>query len=298
MMSASAPPAEDRLATILRSTGTFLGRLGKPLLTRGYVQLLTRALPGREVQITDRSGHRQRIDTRDQMGANALVGRYRLPDDVIESVVPGDWVIDCGANIGIITSQLCASVGPTGAVWACEPVLANVRRLESLKENNELTQLRLIPCAIGAQPGTVAIGLPPPGRSGWASITKSFGMAEHAEVVVDTLDRLADDPPPGLRLRLLKIDVEGYEFEVVAGASHLIKSHRPLIYCEFNDVLLRDRGKSSEQLLAQFAELGYQPVPASAPVVSKMSGHVVNVLLRPQPGAVPSGPPSEVARPG
>jgi FkbM family methyltransferase len=281
MLSASSPPREDRLAAVLRSTGTFLSRRRNPLLTRGYVQLLTRALPAREVQIVDLSGHRQLIDTRDQMGANALVGRYRLPDDVIKLVAPGDWVIDCGANIGIITSQLCAAVGRTGAVWACEPIPANVQRLTRLKEANGISQLTIVPSAIGAEPGTAVIGLPPPGRSGWASITKSFGMADHTEVAVDTLDRLAADAPAGRRLRLLKIDVEGYEFEVVAGASKLLESHAPLIYCEFNDVLLRDRGRSSADLLAQFAAFGYRPTPASAPLASKIAGRVVNLLLRP-----------------
>lgn len=276
-----APKGEDRLASVLRSTGTFLARRENPLLNRGYVQLLTRALPRREVQIVDRSGHRQVVDTRDQMGANALVGRYRLPAEVVATVVPGDWVVDCGANIGIITSQLCAAVGPTGAVWACEPVPANVRRLESLKAANGISQLTVIARAIGAEPGTAVIGLPPPGRSGWASITKSFGMADHTEVPVDTLDRLATTSPPGRRLRLLKIDVEGYEFEVVAGAAELLATHTPLIYCEFNDVLLRDRGRSSVELLAQFADLGYRPAPSSAHLAAKMSGRVVNLLLRP-----------------
>jgi FkbM family methyltransferase len=283
MISASSLPREDRLAAVLRSTGTFLSRGQNRFLTRAYVQLLTRALPGRELQIVDRSGHRQLIDTKDQMGANALVGRYRLPADVAKTVVPGDWVIDCGANIGIITSQLCAAVGPTGAVWACEPVPANVRRLEILKSANGISQLRVVPSAIGAEPGTALIGLPPPGRSGWASITKSFGMAERTEVAVDTLDRLAAYAPRGRRLRLVKIDVEGYEFEVIAGAAQLLATQQPLVYCEFNDVLLRDRGRSSSELLAQFAELGYGPTPASAPLVAKMSGRVVNLLLRPGP---------------
>jgi FkbM family methyltransferase len=282
MTVASPPAGEDRLATVLRATGSFLARRRQPLLTRGYVQLLTRALPGREIQIVDRSGHRQVVDTRDQMGANALVGRYRLPPEIVAMVVPGDWVIDCGANIGIITSQLCAAVGPTGAVWACEPVPANVRRLELLRTANGLKQLTVIPSAIGAEPGSATIGLPPPGRSGWASITKSFGMADHATVAVETLDRLAAESPPGRRLRLVKIDVEGYEFEVLAGAVALLTSQAPAVYCEFNDVLLRDRGRSSEELLVQFADLGYHPVPGSAPLVARISGRVVNLLLRPE----------------
>lgn len=284
MISGSVEPVEDRLSRLLRGTGALLVRSRSSILTRGYVQLLTRALPGRQLDITDPSGHVQRIDTHDQMGANALVGRYRLPDDVVARVAPGDWVVDCGANIGIITSQLCAAVGPAGSVWACEPVPENVARLHHLGSRNGLAQLRVIACAIGATPGTASIGLPPPGRSGWASITKSFGMSHHTEVAVDTLDRLAAEGQPRGRLRLVKIDVEGYEFEVLDGAVGLLDAFHPFIYCEFNDVLLRDRGKSSEELLARFAELGYHPAtPAS--VGARMHGSVVNVLLHhPPPG--------------
>lgn len=279
MHAISGRRGEDALAGILRSTGALVARRDRRFIDRGYVQLLTRALPGREIEITDRSGHRQVIDTRDQMGANALAGRYRLPAEVVGRVRAGDWVIDCGANIGIITSQLCAAVGPAGEVWACEPVPANVARLQRLKAANDLGQLRVVPSAIGCQPGTATIGLPPSGRSGWASMTKSFGIADRAEIAVDTLDRLAAASPVAAPLSLIKIDVEGYESEVLTGAEHLIATERPLIYCEFNEVLLRDRGQSSKVLLEQFRSLGYQPTAASAPLVAKMAGRVLNFLL-------------------
>jgi FkbM family methyltransferase len=280
MNAISPSPADDRLSGILRSTGRFVARHPRPLLGRGYVQLLTRAIPGRELEITDRSGHRQVIDTRDQMGANALAGRYRLPAEIAERVRTGDWVIDCGANIGIITSQLCAAVGPPGAVWACEPVPANIARLERLGADNHLRQLTVIPCAIGAERGTASIGLPPSGRSGWASMTKSFGVAERVAIPVDTLDRLAAASPAAGPLTFIKVDVEGYESEVLAGAQELLRIHKPLIYCEFNDVLLCDRGQSSMALLAQFRDLGYQPTPESVPSVARMPGRVVNILLQ------------------
>lgn len=268
------------MAAILKSAGAFVARRERPLMRRGYVQLLTRAVPGRELEITDLSGHRQLIDTRDQMGANALAGRYRLPDDVIGRVQAGDWVIDCGANIGIITSQLCATVGAGGIVWACEPVPANVRRLQQLKDANEIRQLMVIASAIGAAPGTATIGLPPSGRSGWASMTKSFGVSDRADVAVDTLDRLAAATAPASPLRLVKIDVEGYEFEVVDGAAALLTTHRPLVYCEFNDILLQDRGRSSVDLLTRFWEFGYRPTPKSAPFAARLPGRVVNLLLQ------------------
>jgi len=239
-------------------------------------------LPGREVEIIDASGNTQRVHTRDHMGANMLAGRYRLPPEVMAEVRPGDWVIDCGANIGVTTSQLASAVGELGRVWALEPLPDNVERLRFLRERNELSQLEIFAVAAGAEEGTVSIGMPPPGRSGWGSITKSWGISHRTEVPVDRLDRLVEaNEEEDRRVSLLKIDVEGYELEVIEGASSVLSRHRPMVYCEFNDVLQADRGRSSVELLASFAELGYQPVrPAAA---GDLSGKVVNLLLRPSP---------------
>jgi len=272
-------PPPDAFAKIVRATGRVLTRRPQPLLARGCVQLLLRA-PRRELDIVDASGNLQRIDTRDQMGANLLVGRYRLPPEVISRVQPGDWTIDCGANVGVITSQLCASVGPTGRVWALEPLPGNFERLGFLRDRNDLSQLEVFPVAAGAEEGAVSMGLPPPGRSGWGSITKSWDVSERREVQVTRIDQLvAQAGEDERRVKLFKIDVEGYEFEVVDGATKLLREHRPLVYCEFNDVLLRDRGRSSEELLALFVDAGYRP---SEPVAADALAHrVVNVLLVP-----------------
>jgi hypothetical protein len=113
-------------------------------------------------------------------------------------------------------------------------------------------------------------------------MTKSFGVTERVEIAVDTLDRLAAASPVAARLSLVKIDVEGFESEVLVGAEHLFTTQRPVIYCEFNDVLLCDRGQSSMILLDQFRSLGYRPTATSAPLVARMAGRVVNLLMEPE----------------
>lgn len=269
----------DAYASMLRAGGRLLVRHPWPLLARGCVQLLIR-LPGREVEVVDGSGHSQRVHTRDQMGANLLVGRYRLPPDVMARISPGDWVIDCGANIGITTSQLASAVGRDGRVWAMEPLPDNIERLRFLCDRNGLSQLVIFPLAVGAQEGAVSIGMPPAERSGWGSITKSWNISHRQEVPVDRLDHLVEAADEAQRrVRFLKIDVEGYEFEVVEGAAAVLSDHRPAVYCEFNDILLRDRGRSSAELLALFADLGYQPVDGQS--ASNLRNRVENLLLQP-----------------
>jgi FkbM family methyltransferase len=247
------------------------------VVARAAVQALIRA-PSREVEFVDASGHRHRVDTRDQMGANALAGRYRLPAPVAARVAPGSMAVDCGANIGIITSQLCERVGPTGKVWAVEPVAANAARLRWLAERNGLGQLEVLELAVGAADGTATLGLAAPGRSGWASITKSWDVEATVEVPVRSLDGLLAERRDRPAVGFLKIDVEGFEFEVLDGAETVLQADRPAVYCEFNDVLLRDRGRSSAELLDRFASLGYAPA-GPAPSAATLTGSVVNLLL-------------------
>jgi FkbM family methyltransferase len=289
--TAEGPVRSDTFGTLIARAGHLVAEHPQPLVARACVQLLMR-VPGREIEVRDRSGNLQRIDTRDQMGANLLVGRYRLPAPVVARVAPGAWVVDVGANIGVIASQLCTRVGPSGRVWAFEPVPANVDRLGFLKERNALTQLEVFPMALGAEAGSAPIGMPPSGRSGWGSHTKSWGVADRFEVPVERLDALVAGAARGDdRVSFVKIDVEGFEPEVLEGAVTTLRDHRPLVFCEFNDVLLRDRGRSSSDLLDLFADLGYRPVDPDEGTPALLADRVVNLLLAPAPVGIPAAPP-------
>lgn len=251
-----------------------LGRRPDGLPARVAVQLLMRS-PLPELVCVNADGHRILVDARDQMEANALMGRYRLPPEVVGLVRPGDWVIDAGANVGIISSQLCAAVGSAGLVSAWEPIERNLGRLRFLKEDNGLEQLAVMPYAAGAEDSTVTIGIGREGRSGWSSITASWTSEHQVEVALRRLDSFPE--ADGRTLRLVKIDVEGYEFEVLEGCRDLLARHRPWIYCEFNDVVLRDRGRSSQELLDLLADLGYR----SAEPTPDFGGRAENLLLGP-----------------
>lgn len=267
------------LMRALLAAARLLGRRPDGLPARAAVQLLMRA-PLPELVCVNADGHRILVDARDQMEANALIGRYRLPPEVIGLVRPGDWAIDAGANVGIVSSQLCAAVGPAGLVSAWEPIKRNLERLRFLKEENRLGQLAVMPYAAGAEDATVPIGVGREGRSGWSSITASWTSERKVEVALRRLDSF---PEAGDRaLRLVKIDVEGYEFEVLEGCRQLLARHRPWVYCEFNDLLLRDRGRSARELLDLLADLGYR----SAEPTPDFGGRAENLLLAPAPSPV------------
>ena len=213
------------------------------------------------------------------MESLVFVGRHRLPTSVAAQVRPGDWAIDVGANVGSVAGQLCRAVGREGLVWAFEPIPRNVDRLVRLAEVNDLVQLRVFGFALSSVKGTSCINLPGDGGSGHASFTASWIRDGSLDVQTARLDDLTAGVDHGRRLRLVKIDVEGFEREVLAGAHETVRRWRPMIYCEFNDLILRDAGSSSYELLRDFADLGYDVAPAWRRAGANLTGRNVDLLL-------------------
>ncbi len=141
----------------------------------------------------------------------------------------GDVVVDVGANVGTHTVPLARRVGPTGAVLAFEPQRFVHQLLCANVALNALTWVRTFHAAVGARPGAVVvpdIDYAAPGNFGGLSL----GAWKEGETVPQlTLDGF------GLaRLTLLKIDVEGMEAQVLAGAADLLARCHPVVYFENN----------------------------------------------------------------
>jgi FkbM family methyltransferase len=243
-----------------------------------------RAIGGREVSYKDLNGHRRRADLTDDMECKWFTGcALHLPESVIRHVEPRSWVVDVGANVGIVSGQLARRVGTEGLTWAFEPLPRNVARLRQLAADNDLTQLRVYDHALGDRSGVATLRVPSIGHSGWASFRAPWINGGLIDVPMVKLDDLSDDQPR--RLSFMKIDVEGYEAQVLHGATQTLKRHRPTLCIEFNDLLLRGIGSSSAELLSYCGELGYQPV---APVSElALEGSIVDLLLRPNSSVAP-----------
>jgi len=233
-----------------------------------------------DVGYRDQHGYLRTCRLTDHMDFVGLLGiSERVPRAVRSATRPGDWVIDIGANVGNVTSQLCGMVGPKGLVWAIEPLPRNVARLDALARDNALRQLRVFNVAAGANDGSADLRLPTTGHSGWASFTKSWDTKGTVNVPIRRVDDLVAENRPSVPLRFVKIDVEGYEYEVLRGAGETLRRYRPLVLCEFNDILLKDAGLSASGLIEMFHGLGYRPVDGR--VAESLDRRVADVLLEP-----------------
>ena len=250
---------------------------------RGHIaHLVMRYGPRHEVTYIDQWGYRRTALLTDRMEAYGFTGVTVLPPIVTRHIRPGAWVIDAGANVGRVTAHLCHLVGPRGRVWAIEPLPHNAARLCQLKDRNALDSLTIYEGGLSATAGHAELLLPEGGDSAFASFAKTQGMTGALDVTTWPLDDLVYATDEGQRttgdgqkVAFIKLDVEGYEPQVLLGAERTLREMKPLVYCEFNDILLRGAGSSSDDLLRRFAALGYTPAQALPP----LDGQVVDVLL-------------------
>ena len=145
---------------------------------------------------------------------------------------PGDVVVDVGANIGYYALLFEKCVGPEGRIIAFEPEPDNLVELRMNVERNALRNVDIRPSAVGATGGVVNFA-----RGINGGILEGSAGATGSEVQVP-MTRL-DDAVFGA-VDLIKIDVEGYEEEVLRGALETIKRGRPRLFVEIHPTLMTD----------------------------------------------------------
>lgn len=154
---------------------------------------------------------------------------------------PDDAFFDVGANVGsysVLASAVCGAY-----TLAVEPDPMTLDRLRRNVAINDIgSRVTLVECAVGAQEGLVPFTI---GRDTTNQVVSGLGPTVLTrEVRVLPLDTIAGDLEPVL----IKIDVEGYEPHVVAGAARtLAKPSLQAILIETVD----------EEILSKFALLGF-----------------------------------------
>ena len=131
---------------------------------------------------------------------------------------PGDTYIDVGAHVGYHTLLACQAVGPTGRVLAVEPQPYNCNKILINAALNRLSNITTIVGAVGDQDGFVLLCDQAPSdkaRLTLAGNGVNDGSAKF-EVPVWTLETIMRRHEIDA-VRLLKIDVEGYELNVLKG---------------------------------------------------------------------------------
>ena len=177
--------------------------------------------------VTGKSWYNSKTDISPEM---TFVGR--------ELVRPGAIVIECGAHHGAQSILLSRWVGTGGKVVAIEPIPENVSILRKNIEINNLTNVLVVDRAVGSSRGHLSMA-----RSSNGSVRAGGNHTISVESI--TLDALAEELK--IMPTFLKIDVEGYEYQVLEGSRSILAT-TPAVFVEVHTLTLPRYGKKFEDL--------------------------------------------------
>lgn len=166
---------------------------------------------------------------------------------------PADLFVDAGANVGTYTVLAAAAVGCSAI--AVEPVERTRRQLmENLWLNHVADRVTVAGCALGAHRGVVRVATSY-GAMNRVLSDGEAGDTDTVEVEACTLDDLLDQREP----RLIKIDVEGFEAQVIAGAAGALA--KPTLKAVIMEMIGAGRryGTDEQQTHHQMVMLGFEP---------------------------------------
>jgi FkbM family methyltransferase len=195
-------------------------------------------------------------------GLNSLGGERPTLEFLMRRLQRGDCVYDIGAALGLYTVFLAKSVGETGEVLAFEPEGHTYERLQEHVVLNGLANVRTFRVALGDCEAAVCL------RSGEvagsARIVPSAEPADGRHAVVERVRVAQGDrfvQIENLRLpRVVKIDVEGYEYAVIRGLSQtLAQPQCELVCCEVHPALL-PVSETPEKVLDLLRSLGFRRI--------------------------------------
>jgi len=169
-------------------------------------------------------------------GMGCMAGIYeKKPRRVFRDLIKkNDIVFDVGAHVGFYTLLASKRVGKNGRVFSFEPLPRNIFFLKKHISLNNLRNVEIMEFALSDKEDHVFFD---------TSIDSFQGrIAVHGNIKVysTTLDRLVNErdiPPPNV----LKIDVEGEEYNLLRGGEKILARYKPKILLSVHSHELRDK---------------------------------------------------------
>jgi FkbM family methyltransferase len=202
------------------------------------------------------------LDPASHFGHRLLSEGSYVPEEtsaLLSQLGPGDVFLDIGANEGWFSLRAAERIGPGGTAVAIEPQA----RLWPVILRNFLLNRRhnyvLVPYAAGSAEGFTEILLYPSLNTGASSLvpqprTRARRRQKAGVLRLDQICRIHGIS----KVRLAKIDVEGFELEVLRGAGDLLGRQIEHIYVELHPPQLKALGQSPDEVEDLLRTRGYR----------------------------------------
>jgi FkbM family methyltransferase len=198
------------------------------------------------------------LDDLDSLGLSAGGAFSRDELAFIESsVAPGDVCIDIGANIGVFTVALARAAGPRGQVYSFEPDPENFNILQMNSSAwADVCGIELHRAACGDKNGRAILHRSTENRGMHRLYDSPCRQGDGLEVATVVVDEIVKDE----FVRLIKIDIEGYEpFALPGFAAVIRRSANVLLLTEFSPISMLDAGTSAVGYLNALLDLDLYP---------------------------------------
>jgi FkbM family methyltransferase len=185
---------------------------------------------------------------------NGWVDNYIFLDSIHEpeilkiikdNVKKGDTVVDIGANIGQHTLFMSKFVGSQGFVYGFEPLKTNIDSIYRSIALNNIKNVQIENKAVGEVDKKIKIYVP--ANKNDRSSRELVGVMSDSQEEVDMITM--DTYFKNTEINFLKIDTEGFEPEVLAGAKEIIKTCKPTILFEYAPKFYQHRNIKGVELL-------------------------------------------------
>lgn len=165
----------------------------------------------------------------------------------------GDRFVDIGANIGMITLHARSLVGDDGRIDCFEPNPDCVAAIRANLALNAITNVVIHPCGLADHAGPMNLHLTSE-HSGTATLADpGDDTVREFSVDVQIGDEVLQEPP-----RAIKIDVEGFELQVLRGLRRTLADSAPFVITEVIESQLARAGASTSDLIELFVGQGYR----------------------------------------
>ncbi len=218
---------------------------------------------------------RMRVDLLDEGLSRDLVidglrepratARYRAELSRFEADRGGLTVVDIGANIGYFALLYLTQCSDGGEVIAIEPVPETFELLlENLRLNGVADAVDCYQCAFGAASGSASMHLSKHRNLSAITDSPSSHHTDEITVPVESLDGfLSEHGIAPESVDVLRMDIQGYEYEVFQGMSELLRNGSVgLVFLELHPSTLKRTG-SYDEFISMLQEAGFELVFAA-----------------------------------
>jgi len=174
--------------------------------------------------------------------------------EIKKLVKSGDVVVEAGANIGYYALMESQLVGKKGKVYAIEPSPDNVVCLKNNIRLNNNSNIEIYPLAVGDKKGNVKMNISSHSNLNSLIAQKNKKIIKTIDVNVTTLDVfLKNKKYPNF----IRMDVEGYEYNIIKGMGKILKAKKPLkLFIELHPHIMKP--EQTKYILKTLMKYGFE----------------------------------------